>query len=85
MADLNNTKAGTAITGTLVSKKDLRSLIGEGVHVGLRKGSDAPSSGELWQAIAKSDDGAWSDAVMYAVWGLLYMGYAVVDTNEKKD
>lgn len=52
-------------------------LIGEGVHTGLRKGSEAASSGPLWRAISESEDGAWSDAVRYCVWGLKTMGYVI--------
>lgn len=49
--------------------------IGLGVHTGLRKGSEAPSSGPLWRAIGESDDSAWSDAVRFCVHGLASMGY----------
>lgn len=49
-----------------------------GVHTGLRKGSEAPSSGPLWRAISESDDGAWMDACNYAVYGLKSMGYKLV-------
>lgn len=50
-------------------------LIGEGIHTGLRKGTEAPSSILLWQAISDSDDGAWSEALTYLVQGLTYLGY----------
>lgn len=60
-----------------VDKDTAASLIGEGVHTGLRKGSEAPSSAKLWRAISESDDGAWGEAVRYCVWGLEQMGYAV--------
>jgi hypothetical protein len=53
------------------------SLIGEGIHTGLRKGSEAPSSATLWRAIAESDDSAWEDAVAFCLWGLEYSGYAI--------
>jgi hypothetical protein len=49
-----------------------------GVHTGLRKGSEAPSSGMLWRAISESDDSAWLDACNYAVYGLKSMGYRLV-------
>ena len=49
-----------------------------GVHTGLRKGSEAPTSGPLWKAISESDDGAWMDACNYAVYGLKSMGYRLV-------
>lgn len=52
------------------------SLLGEGIHVGLRKGTDAANSHETWQAIGRDDSG-WSDAIDFAVYGLEQMGYAV--------
>lgn len=53
------------------------SILGEGIHTGLRKGTDAPEAHDLWMAISNSDN-AWSDALGYAVWGLGYMGLALV-------
>jgi hypothetical protein len=50
-------------------------LIGEGIHTGLRKGTEAPSAMELWTAISESDDGAWSEALTYLIEGLTYLGY----------
>lgn len=49
------------------------SILGEGIHAGLRKCSDAPEAPDLWLAISNSGR-AWSDALSYAVWGLEYMG-----------
>lgn len=60
-----------------IEKQEAAELLAEGVHVGLRKGSEAPSSGPLWKAIAESDDSAWMDAMQYAIDGLEYMGYQV--------
>lgn len=50
-------------------------LIGEGIHTGLRKGTEADSAGDLWNLISKTDDGAWTDALAYLIDGLKYMGY----------
>lgn len=60
-----------------VEDDEAKSLIGEGVHTGLRKGSDAPSSGSLWRAISESQDGAWDDALTFCVDGLKSMGYVL--------
>jgi hypothetical protein len=67
----------TKVTYEPVDKDVAAELIGEGVHVGLRKGSEAPSSGPLWKAISGSTDTAWSDAIGYCVWGLESMGYVL--------
>lgn len=42
-------------------------LLSEGVHAGLRKGTDAPDSHALWAAIAGSKTSAWSDAIAFAL------------------
>ena len=60
-----------------VTKEQLAEQIAIGMHTGLRKGTEAPSSGPLWQAISASDDGAWMDAAKYCVWGLEAMGFEV--------
>lgn len=60
-----------------ISREEACSLLGEGVHTGLRKGSDASDSGTLWRAIFESKTTAWSDALDYAVWGLNEMGYGI--------
>lgn len=59
-----------------VDDEDAQSLIGEGVHTGLRKGTDASGSADVWQAIALKDSG-WPDAVAYAVEGLRSMGFVL--------
>jgi hypothetical protein len=60
-----------------VDKDVAAELIGEGVHTGLRKGSEAPSSATLWRAISESNDGAWSDALAYCMLGLESMGFVL--------
>jgi hypothetical protein len=64
------------VTWVPVSQDDATSIIGEGVHTGLRKGTDAPGSPELWDAIRESPR-AWSEALAYFVWGLDQMGMAL--------
>lgn len=66
----------------VVTNEELAADIGMGVHTGLRKGTDAPSSGPLWKAINASDDGAWAAAVAYCVSGLRSMGYKFARTVE---
>lgn len=58
--------------------KMLADNIAMGMHTGLRKGSEAPSSGPLYRAISDSEDSAWSDAAAFCVWGLKEMGYKIV-------
>lgn len=64
-----------------VSDEDFKSLLGEGIHTGLRKGTDAPGAHDLWVSISNSGQ-AWSGAVAYAVWGLKYMGYKLVEEEK---
>lgn len=61
-----------------VTDADLQEQIAVGVHTGLRKGSEAPSSASLHRAISDSIDSAWTDAARYCVWGLNRMGYKVL-------
>jgi hypothetical protein len=56
-------------------------LIGVGVHTGLRKGTDAPESADLWRHIANSER-AWEEAVEYAVRSMREMGYRVVGPDQ---
>ncbi|WBO23901.1 hypothetical protein [Sphingomonas abietis] len=41
-------------------------LLAEGVHAGLRKGTDAIDAGQLHSAISRSSTSAWGDAVQFA-------------------
>ncbi len=61
-----------------VEDDEFAEQIAIGVHTGLRKGSEAATSGPLWRAISESNDGAWMDACHYAVYGLKSMGYKLV-------
>jgi hypothetical protein len=54
-----------------------------GVHTGLRKGTDAPSSARLWQAINECDDMAWADAARFCAEGIESMGYRLVKVVEE--
>lgn len=73
---------GKTVTGTVPSKEEVLSMLGEGIHTGLRKGTDAESAHDLWVAISNSNDGAWSDALDYALWGIQYMGYEIVKVEK---
>lgn len=63
-----------------VPDDELQEQIAIGMHTGLRKGSDAPSSAALWRAIGASTDSAWSDAAAFTVYGLRAMGYRIQRT-----
>jgi hypothetical protein len=68
-----------------VDDEEFAGLLMEGVHTGLRKGTEAPKSGALWQAISEavfSDDTSWGDACRFAVYGIKYMGYRLVKDEE---
>lgn len=54
--------------------KDLfMSLVGEGLHTGIRKGCDSPESAAAWKAISDMPD--WNDALEFLAGGLELMGY----------
>ncbi len=64
-----------------IDEDEAVSLIAEGVHTGLRKGTDAPGSSAAWRAIANPSSG-WEDACRFAVSGLEFMGYAIVKVTD---
>lgn len=41
--------------------------LGEGVHTGLRKGTDEPGALKIWEAIASTNSSAWREAVEFAI------------------
>lgn len=47
-------------------KEDGAALLGEGVHTGLRKGTDADDAAFIWRAIDMSKTTAWRDATTFA-------------------
>lgn len=65
-----------------VMPEELAEQIAIGVHTGLRKGSEAPDSGDLWNAISASKTSAWIDAANFCAYGLKSMGYRVTKDAE---
>lgn len=65
-----------------LSHEDACDFLGEAIHTGLRKGSDAPDAHDLWQAISASNTTAWSDAIEFAVHAL-EQGGIVLCTREE--
>lgn len=63
---------------TPLSTDDAVSILGEGLHTGLRKGTDAADADFLWKAISDSNTSAWSDALRFLVRGLDQMDMALV-------
>jgi hypothetical protein len=70
--EAENARLREAAETLLAYRKRVIENLGEGVHAGLRKGSQAPSSVALWKAISDSRDGAWGDAVAFAKYGFEY-------------
>lgn len=52
---------------TAEQKQDLRSLIGEGVHTGLRKAVDSHESSVAWNAIQDLPSGEWGAVLDFAM------------------
>lgn len=71
----------------VLGPEELTSHVGEGVHTGLRKGTDAPSSAAIWQVIYDSEDSAWGDAISYFIHGLkdMYPDGFVYDPDKPAD
>lgn len=47
-------------------RETIASLIGEGVHTGLRKVCDSLESASTWRSITELPDGDWGRAVAFA-------------------
>lgn len=63
------------------SEDDATSFLGEGIHVGLRKGSSAPEAHDLWTAISASGR-AWSDGLGFMFYGATSVGVVVLSDEE---
>lgn len=57
-----------------ISEEDWRSVIGEGIHTGFRKGTDHPQAHDYWKLIEGIPDKLWDDVLAWTVSGLQYMG-----------
>ena len=70
------------ITWVPLPADQMKSIIGIGLHTGLRKGTDAPEADALWKAIGRSDQ-AWDDALVYLVDSLNDMGLWLCEKDEE--
>lgn len=59
-----------------LDREEARSHIGEGLHSGFRKGTDAVGAMDIWRLIDKHE-WAWAGALDYLMDGLEQMGMAV--------
>jgi hypothetical protein len=50
-----------------------KSIMGEGIHVAFRKGTDHPAAHHYWMMIKDIPDSLWDDVLHYLVWSLEYM------------
>lgn len=69
-------RTGAGASYTPLPPEECASVIGEGLHTGLRKGSDDPKAPDLWGSIHDAGQ-AWSDALAFLAWGLDHMGLAL--------
>jgi hypothetical protein len=67
-----------------VTRDDLRSFIGEGVHTAFRKASDSPAAVEIWHLINKMPGDEWASIVAFIADGVIICGVAV-DEEETAD
>jgi hypothetical protein len=56
-----------------LSADDWKSVLGEGIHVAFRKGSDHEKAHEYWELIRDMPNELWDDVLGYVVWSLQYM------------
>jgi hypothetical protein len=56
-----------------MTREEFKSLVGEGIHTGLRKGCQSRESSAAWKAIDDLPD--WDDALSFLADGFEAMGY----------
>lgn len=64
---------------TKLSDDDAKGQIGQGIHTGLRKATDSPQSGLVWQAIQDLPADEWNAVLSFLVKGLASMGIALYE------
>lgn len=69
---------------TPVSREEAVSILGEGIHTGMRKGSDRPDSMVLHRAV-NDHLRVWTEALEFFVDGLDYMGMALCKKEESDE
>jgi hypothetical protein len=57
----------------IYSRDDWASILGEGIHVAFRKGTDHPKAHDYWKMIQEMPDELWNDVTTYVVDSLVYM------------
>lgn len=65
---------------------ELRSILGEAIHVGWRKGVDHETAHEIWSLIRDMPDEEYVAYVEYILYSLDFMGIQIVrkeDSDEK--
>jgi hypothetical protein len=67
-----------------IDEETAMSIIGEGIHTGVRKGSEDPSSAKLWGMIADSGT-SWDDALHWLMYGLDAMDMALCKREKVQD
>lgn len=67
---------------TKISREDATSLLGEGIHTGLRKAVDSHESVVVWQAINRLPDDEWHTVLVWLVDALASMGYHLVKEDK---
>lgn len=58
-----------------------KSLIGEGIHTGMRKAIDSPQAHPAWKAIQELPDDDWDAVLEFLVSGLASVGYELFEVQ----
>jgi hypothetical protein len=60
-----------------------RDVLGETIHTAFRKGTDAPQSVKIWNAISNMDPEEWVRVLDWILWALGYSGYRLIERRKK--
>ncbi len=57
----------------MLTRDEWKSVLGEGIHVSFRKGTDHPQAHDYWKSIQDMPSDLWDDVLDYLVFSLEYM------------
>lgn len=69
---------------TIVTRDDLRSLIGEGFHTAFRKALDGPPAHEVWRMIRALPDKEWREVIDFVVSGFPESAFTVPPKRKRR-
>lgn len=67
------------------TRDEWKSVLGESIHTGFRKGTERPGSGDAWRYIADLDSEMWDDVLGWVVYCLEEMDMIEVAERDEEE